>query len=1197
MSIHVALNHVTHYRYDRRVGLSPQVVRLRPAPHCRTRILSYSLRVEPAEHFINWQQDPFANYVARLVFPGMTREFKVTVDLVAEMSVLNPFDFFLEPEAENFPFSYKGGTTYPPELAHDLVPYLVKGELTPRFKAFVESIKLDPQRTIDFLVGINQRLQREVSYLIRMEPGVQTPETTLTNASGSCRDTGWLMVQTLRHLGLAARFVSGYLIQLKPDVKSLDGPSGAERDFTDLHAWCEVYLPGAGWIGFDPTSGLLAGEGHIPVACTPEPSTAAPVSGAIDECEVTFSHHMDVSRIYESPRVTLPYSDEQWRAILDLGHAVDERLKRQDVRLTMGGEPTFVAVDDRDAAEWNTDALGPTKRGLATELVHRLRAKYGQGGFLHFGQGKWYPGEQLPRWALMIAWRADGQPCWTDPTLFADERDEHRYTAADAQRFIHTLTRRLGLDTRFVQPAFEDTWYYLWRERRLPVNVDPFDARLDDELERARLRRVFTQGLDATVGYLLPLKREWQTHLAGPAWITGPWFLREERLYLTPGDSPMGLRLPLDSLPWAKPGELPYALARDPYAPLTTLPSAAALRMQQPAGAGIEEAEGGLDEDAFAVDGGGPIAGRAGTARGGFPYGLVGHGVVAGADETGHAHGGGPGSERMGTEHEPVTPHGRHPLALPQRFESAGELTRTALCVEVRDPQRGNGPKAEAKHGGKSGVIYVFMPPLLHLEDYLELLAAVEATTAELGVKIVLEGYPPPRDPRLKHLSVTPDPGVIEVNIHPAESWAQLVDHTEVLYDAAHRTRLSTEKFMLDGRHTGTGGGNHFVLGGATTADSPFLRRPDVLASLITYWHNHPALSYLFSGMFIGPTSQAPRFDEARSDQVYEVEIGLNELERQLGLHGSVPPWIVDRTLRNLLVDVTGNTHRSEFCIDKLYSPDSATGRLGLLELRAFEMPPHARMSLAQQLLLRALVAWFWQEPYRGRGTTRLTRWGTGLHDRFLLPTFVQMDFDDVMADLRDAGFAFDGAWFAPHFSFRFPLIGEVATLGIELTLRTALEPWHVLGEEATGTGTARYVDSSLERLEVKVTGLNGNRHVVTANGRALPLQPTGRIGEFVCGVRYRAWQPPSALHPTIKVHAPLTIDIVDRWHRRSIGGCVYHVAHPGGRNHDTFPVNAYEAESRRLARFFRIGHTPGTMDVAPATPSLEHPFTIDLRV
>jgi uncharacterized protein (DUF2126 family) len=1201
LSIHVALNHVTRYRYDRRVGLSPQVVRLRPAPHCRTPILSYSLRIEPADHFINWQQDPFANHLARLVFPEKTTEFEVTVDLVAEMAVYNPFDFFLEPEAETYPFRYE------PELAHDLAPYLARGPLTPKFQALLDGIPRGadpsppeggappgkagstPQRTIDFLVALNQRLQREIGYEIRMEPGVQTPELTLTRRSGSCRDTGWLLVQLLRHLGLAARFVSGYLIQLKPDVKSLDGPSGSEVDFTDLHAWCEVYLPGAGWIGLDPTSGLLAGEGHIPVACTPEPSTAAPVSGAVDECEVEFSHHMQITRIYESPRVTKPYTDEQWQAILGLGHEVDRRLDAGDVRLTMGGEPTFVSVSDRDGAEWNTDALGPTKRGYATELTHRLLAKYGAGGFLHFGQGKWYPGEQLPRWALSVCWRADGQACWHDPALFADERDVHRYTTEDAHAFLVALTRRLQLDPKVVQPGHEDTFYYLWRERRLPVNVDPFDARLDDELERMRLRRVFQKGLDATVGYVLPLKREWIAGERGPRWISGPWFLRDDRLYLIPGDSPMGYRLPLDALPWAAAGERPFLLEADPFAQRPPLPEAATYR-RQIAGYDAHHAGRGFAEGGAVALQGQPQAfapAADGTRGAGAVAGMA---ADAGAGTT--------------PPHHPVTPPAKDADAFPQRFESAGWITRTALCVEVRDPQRGNGPKAESEHGGKSGVLYLFMPPLQHLEDYLELLAAIEATCVEQGVKIVLEGYPPPRDVRLKMLQVTPDPGVIEVNIHPAHDWDELVDHTEFLYDASHQARLSTEKFMLDGRHTGTGGGNHFVLGGATPAASPFLRRPDLLASLLTYWHNHPSLSYLFSGLFIGPTSQAPRIDEARNDQVYELEIGLAELERQQGLAGgeapaaerAVPPWLVDRTLRNLLIDVTGNTHRSEFCIDKLYSPDGPTGRLGLLELRAFEMPPHARMSLAQQLLLRALVAWFWQQPYRGHGSTRLTRWGTGLHDRFLLPTFVQMDFDDVIAELRSAGFAFDAQWFAPHFEFRFPLIGEVATRGIGLALRTALEPWHVLGEEGAPGGTVRYVDSSLERVEVKVTGLNDNRHLITANGEPVPLQPTGRVGEFVCGVRYRAWQPPSALHPTIGVHAPLTFDIVDRWLERSLGGCRYHVAHPGGRNYEVFPVNAYEAESRRLARFEKIGHTPGRMVVRPVTPSLETPFTLDLR-
>ncbi|MGJ7507483.1 DUF2126 domain-containing protein [Variovorax sp. GT1P44] len=1163
MSIHAALHHVTHYKYDRPVQLGPQVIRLRPAPHCRSNVISYSLRVEPEQHFINWQQDPFANYLARLVFPEKTREFKVTVDLVVEMAVYNPFDFFLEPQAENFPFKYTESQ------ATELAPYLVVEEATPLVKAYLEKIDRKEQRTIDFLVGINQQVQKDVNYLIRMEPGVQTPEETLTNGSGSCRDSGWLLVQLLRHCGLAARFVSGYLIQLTPDVKALDGPSGTTVDFTDLHAWCEVFLPGAGWIGLDATSGLLAGEGHIPLACTPTPSSAAPIEGVVDDAEVEFGHEMKVTRIHESPRVTKPYTEEQWAEVLALGDAVDKRLKAGDVRLTMGGEPTYVATSDRDAAEWNTDALGPTKRGYATELVHKLRAEYGQGGFLHFGQGKWYPGEQLPRWALSIFWRADGETLWHNPELFADERHPTHYTSEDARRFTTVLAHRLGLTERYIQPGYEDVYYYLWRERRLPVNVDPFESKLDDEMERVRLRRVFTQKLDAVIGYMLPIEASNADSdapaLAGPGWKTGPWFLRDDRMYLIPGDSPMGYRLPLDSQPWASKGDYPYLVERDPTAPRGALPTGADFRAR------------------YAGPPAGPNADRSAV-----PYAFGTPPVTAAALRL-QTPGGETGDGKESSS-DPTTPR------MPRRGESAYWVTRTALCVEVRDPRRANGPSAE-KLGSASGVLYVFMPPLARLEDYLDLVAAVEATAEQLGVKIVMEGYPPPRDPRLKMLQVTPDPGVIEVNIHPAHNWRELVDHTEFLYNAAFETRLSAEKFMTDGRHTGTGGGNHFVMGGAVPTDSPFLRRPELLASLLLYWHNHPSLSYLFSGMFIGPTSQAPRVDEARNDQVYELEIALKEIARNREIYGqNMPAWLVDRTLRNILVDVTGNTHRSEFCIDKLYSPDSSTGRLGLLELRAFEMPPHARMSIAQQLLLRAFIARFWDEPYKAPAT----RWGTELHDRFLLPTFVKMDFDDVISEMRQAGFAFDPNWFAPHFEFRFPLVGQVQAMSIELTLRNALEPWHVMGEEGSAGGTVRYVDSSLERIEVRVTGLNESRHVITVNGKVLPLQPTGTVGEFVAGVRYKAWNPPSALHPSIGAHAPLTFDIVDTWMKRSLGGCQYFVAHPGGRNYDTFPVNAYEAESRRHSRFSRMGHTPGLMSTPPATIELagsrEFPFTLDLR-
>jgi uncharacterized protein (DUF2126 family) len=1128
MSIHVALNHVTHYRYDRAIHLGPQVVRLRPAPHSRTRILSYSMRVEPATHFINWQQDPQSNYLARLVFPDRTTSFRIEVDLVAEMAVLNPFDFFLEPSAEQYPFSYA------PALAKELAPYLVQEEATPMFAAYLAEIPRAKRNTNDFLVELNQKLQRDIGYLIRMEPGVQTPELTLEKASGSCRDSGWLLVQLLRHLGLAARFVSGYLIQLKSDVKSLDGPSGTEVDFTDLHAWCEVYLPGAGWIGLDPTSGLLAGEGHIPLACSPDPSSAAPVEGALDECETTFEHKMSVTRVWEAPRVTLPYTDSQWDAIEKLGHQVDADLRRHDVRLTQGGEPTFVSVDDRDGAEWNTEAMGPTKRALSADLMDRLREKYGAGGLQHYGQGKWYPGEQLPRWSLNLFWRKDREPIWAHPELFASEHREYGATEDHAYQLLRGVARRLRLDPKYVFPAYEDTWYYLWRERKLPTNVDPFDARLTDPLERDRIRKVFAQGLDAVVGHVLPVGR----NPAGvPRWSSGPWFLRSERCYLIPGDSAMGYRLPLDSQPWATDGDLPWVHPPDQTQAFPPLPPYRRLRFAVGANEGAGTAAAGAGVNGSEADG--PSTTFAARSRA----------AIA--------------AERA--------PQRTSSVPAPQRFQSA------AWIAEPR--------------GGR---LYVFMPPTHTLEDYLELVSAIEDTALEMRLPIILEGYEPPKDPRLATLRVTPDPGVIEVNIHPAHSWEELVDQTTHLYDAAHQTRLSTEKFMLDGRHTGTGGGNHFVLGGATVADSPFLRRPDLLASMVGYWHNHPALSYVFSGLFVGPTSQAPRIDEARNDSVYEIEIAFAELARQAAKGPfSCPPWMIDRLLRNLLIDSTGNTHRAEFCIDKMYSPDSATGRLGLLEMRAFEMPPHARMSLTQQLLMRALVARFWQQPYRPE---RLKRWSTELHDRFMLPHFLWEDLCDVIDELNTFGYGVKTDWFAPHLEFRFPRLGDFQARGVDVELRLALEPWHVLGEEGSVGGTARFVDSSLERVQLHATGLVGDRHVLTCNGRIVPLQPTGKVGEFVGAVRYRAWNPPSALHPTIPVHAPLVFDLVDRWMNRSLGGAQYHVAHPGGRAYDTFPVNAYEAEARRLARFFRVGHTPGTINVSDETRNPSFPFTLDLR-
>jgi uncharacterized protein (DUF2126 family) len=960
---------------------------------------------------------------------------------------------------------------------------------------------------MDFLVDLNQQLQHQVGYLIRMEPGVQSSEQTLTLASGSCRDSAWLLVEILRHLGLAARFVSGYLIQLKPDLKPLDGQPGPGQDFTDLHAWTEVYLPGAGWIGLDPTSGLLAGEGHIPLAATPEPSSAAPITGAVDECKVTFTHEMSVTRVYEDPRVTLPYTEPEWQRILALGGRIDQDICTRDIRLTMGGEPTFVSIDNMDGPEWNTAALGPEKRALAERLLDRLRKRFAPGGLLHYGQGKWYPGEPLPRWALTCYWRADGVPLWNDRSLLAQEGFGNDFGPLEARHFAETLARRLGLDPEYVNAAFEDPFYYLQKERQLPVNVDPVDNRLSDATERERLRLVFERGLDTPTGFVLPVQRV--AGLNGPEWQTGLWMLRGQHLFLMPGDSPIGLRLPLPSLPWVAPSEAPVVHPVDPMANRGPL----------------------------------PVPPRFAPANG----------------------------PRLQAQKPSYRDKPRD--RKPEVGESAPWIVRTALCVEARE-----------------GRLYVFMPPATSADDYVDLLAAIEDTAAHLEMPVVIEGYPPPEDPRLRQIKVTPDPGVIEVNVHPAANWQELVANTTALYDDARQSRLGAEKFMLDGRHTGTGGGNHFVLGGLTPADSPFLRRPDLLRSMIAYWLNHPSLSYAFSTIFIGPTSQAPRVDETRADSLYELEIAFSLISGPE--QGPVPAWLVDRIFRHILVDVTGNTHRAEFCIDKLYSPDSATGRLGLLELRGFEMPPHARMSLTQQLLVRALITRFWNEPY----TERPIHWGTRLHDEFMLPHFVAQDFRDVLRDLTRAGYEFETEWFAPHFEFRYPVFGHAHHAGIDIEVRQATEPWYVLGEEGSPGGTSRYVDSSVDRLQIKTEGLVEGRYVIACNGRRLPLHSTGKQGEWVAGVRYRAWQPASCLHPTIPVHTPLTFDVVDTWTGRSIGGCAYHVSHPGGRSFDTFPVNANEAEARRTSRFFPFGHTAGSMRVPPAEENPEFPLTLDLR-
>jgi uncharacterized protein (DUF2126 family) len=1061
---------------------------MRPAPHCRTPILSYSLRVTPAGNFLNWQLDAHNNHLARVLFPSKTTEFVVEVDLVAELSPFNPFDFFLEPGVADYPFEYA------PDLAKDLEPYRSVDPAGPLLQTFLRKLSREKQGTIGFLVDLNRRVRDEIEYVTRLDPGVQTCEQTLEKGTGSCRDSSWLLVQVLRHLGIAARFVSGYLIQLvaderAPDEAESDGPSGPQTDSADFHAWAEAFLPGAGWIGMDPTSGLFAGEGHIPLVCTPNASKASPIEGTVELANVDFSYSMSIRRLNDAPRPARPFTEEDWLQVEQVAHRVDADLEAQDVRLTMGGEPTFVGIDEPESPEWNIEALGPMKRARGMDLIRCLREKVAPGALLHYGQGKWYPGEPLPRWALSCCWRVDGVPVWENIDLIAREvqnkdqsKDQDKVQnkdqdygsdVADAFEFMEALTYRLQVCSENVLAAYNS-------------DVESTDP----------------------VGYILPIRRR---QPAGQlCWSSQLWFPRPERLLLSPGDSPIGYRISSEAMPWVAPDELEYEYDAAPFAAQLEarikLPSRPSRRM-----------------DLFQKN---PVA-------------------------------------------DPLP-------ALSAAAETAPELIRPALCVQARE-----------------GRLHVFLPYASKLPDYLDLVAAVEDTCQHLQKTVWLEGYPPPSDPRLRSFSLTPDPGVLEVNLPPASNWEELEKINTMLFEEARHNRLTAEKFGYDGGHLPTGGGSHIVIGGATVLDSPFLRRPDLLCSMLAFWQNHPSLSYLFSGMYVGPTSQSPRVDEARMDALYELEVAFRNLPGD-----DCPPVILDGLLRNLLVDITGNAHRAEFCIDKLYPPEGRGLRLGLLELRAFEMAPHVRMGLIEMLLIRALVSMFWKRPFEGG----LVRWGTALHDRFMLPHFVRRDFFDVLTCLRASGYNFEEKWFAAQLEFRFPKIGSIAAEGIELELRHALEPWNVLAEETTSGQTVRAVDSSFERIQVKLSAFTTeSRYVITCNGRRVPLYSVGEhspgeAGAAVAGVRYRARQLSEVLHPTVPVHAPLTFEVIDRWKERSLGRCVYHVGSPDGRAYTARPMNATEAEDRRRQRFQISCPPPGPIAVPEEETNPIFPMTLDLR-
>jgi len=1075
--VRILIEHRSRYTYPRPALLGPHVIRLRPSDHTQARIESYTLAIKP-EHRVHWQRDPHGNHVARVTFKaGQKIEvLDLLVAMAVEINPVNPFDFFIDDRVKQLPF------TYPEHQDTELAPYLDTGDPAYRMgKKANELLASLPWSgdTMDLLVKLNATVREKIAYVIRDEPGVWTPEETLTHGRGSCRDAAVLLVALMRQRGIAARFVSGYLVQLADEGMIPNEPKGVARDVVDLHAWAEAFIPGAGWIGFDGTSGLLCGEGHIPLASVASPAHASPLDGTSDIGATAVEFSTSITRLGHETRPTAPYPEEVWADLVSQGDHIDQRLTAAGLEVWIGGEPTFTSREHQVREEWQGGALGPDKWERGRALADTLRDRLAPGGLVLARMGKHYPGESLPRWALDVIGRRDGAPLWPPRSLF------ERGTAEAAHQVAEAIATALGIAAT-LHPAFEDPWEVLRTEAQLPADVDPRTSGLDDPEERRRLATILDRGVGSVVGYVLPLARD------ASGWLTETWKFRRGHLFLIPGDSPLGLRLPLASLPpgvdhavWAEAPDLP-----DP-------------RRDAP-------------------------------------------------------------DDHQGAR---ATGVGATKQAEAKRTE-AGLGVRTALAVEPRD-----------------GQIWVFVPPLPRFDDFCTLIAALDAARETTGIAIHLEGYPPPPSPQRLRFAVTPDPGVLEVNLPPVTSCREATALHATVFDAALANGLTAERYLLDGRLAGSGGGNHITIGGPTPERSPWFARPDLLASLITFVQHHPSLSFMMTGLFVGPTSQAPRIDEARHDALYELEIALQALEEPQ------PAWRIDALLRHLLVDVSGSTHRAELSIDKLFDPHTPYGRQGLVELRAFEMPPHPRMLAAQAILVRGLLAAFVDRPYHHP----FVRWGETLHDKYLLPFWMWRDFEDVLAYLGAQSVALPADGFRPFVELRCPLVGTLEVDDARVEVRNAIEPWHVLGEEATPTGTARYVDSSLERIELRTVGLDPERYAVVVNGLVIPLREAAGRDVSVGGVRFRAWCPPHALQPHLGIHHPLRIDVLDRWSPRCVAGGAYHVWHPEGRAFEAPPLTRVEAAARRARRFTLEGPSPlQTPREVPA--HRDQPYTLDLR-
>jgi len=1022
MGIRIALRHRIEQHFSRPVRLSTHWLRLRPAPVTQRAVTAYSLKIDADPHFINWVRDPFENFLARLDLPEAVPRLGLDLELIADLEPQNPFDFLVEPYAANYPFAYDD------QLRRELTPYLVQPTPGPRLAAWLAGLEVETGYMVRFLSLLTQQLSTALAIMPAGRPGPVDLETVFARGAGSCWEIAWLATQTLRALGLAARFVSGYRVRL-------DTLSSAT-----LHAWTEVYLPGAGWVGLDPAAGLFVDENYLPLAAAPDPLRALPLVGYREACDERQSEQIEVRELAAEER-PWPLTPTEQRDLLAVGHAVDTDLRAAGLQLTVQQDLGLVAAGELGDPGWTVSALGSDMRCAAERLLLCLRDQLAPGGVVQLCQGERFAGEPFPRWRLGCWARADRVPVCRDPARIGWREDAAGLSQAQAERFGWRLAQALGLANEWLVPAYEDGLYRRWQAPG-GVAEQPDPALLRDPLQRRALADRLSREAALLRGYVLPLR--WDA--VRRCWASGAWPMRRGAIYLLPGDSPMGYRLPLGGL------------------------SLAVQRQVEPERCQFEER---------------PLLAEV-------------HGEV---------------SARLSRVAPAVAPPAQADAETP-------EGPRTAVCLEIRD-----------------GCLYCFLPPLTHLEHYLELVAAVEAAAESLDLGVVLEGYEPPEDHRLQRFVVEPDAGALRLRLPPAVDTAQLDVVLAAAFAAASDCGLAAERPVAGGRHLTPGIGAALTLAGPRPADSPFLRRPGLLRSLIAYWHRHPSLSYLFAGRGIGPSGGAPRADEGRDEALYELELALERLPDG----EPSAPWLADRVLRHLLTDPAGDMRRAEIRVDALYDPARAARRLGQVTVGSFETAPVATLATLQAVLLRALVARFARDPETGA----LAPWTGALHDRFMLPLVLWEDLRAVLADLEAAGYPLQTAWFEPLLARRFPLLGSVQFGDIRLELRQAHEPWPVLAEEVTAAGVARFFDASLDRVEVRAHGLTPGRHVLECNGEWVPLQPGGAVGRYVAGVRFKAAQLPATLHPTVPPVGALVFDLIDTWNGRVIGGFTYYPAQP----------------------------------------------------